>query len=101
MMKQVIALSHVQGPTPMRTSVKERKVDLADQKKRMAHIIISNVRERGWSLTEAGKYFGISVSRMSSLNTGKIDNFSLDYMFTMLASLGYRPNIQLSFQQFQ
>lgn len=56
----------------------------------LAIMIRDIIDSKGWTQTEAAQQLGISQPRVSALVNGKIRNFSLDAMFAILYTLGFR-----------
>ncbi|WOD06849.1 helix-turn-helix transcriptional regulator [Marinomonas sp. GJ51-6] len=54
-------------------------------------IMLSNlIKEQGWTQVEAAEKLGIKQSRISDLKNAKIEKFTIDAMFDMLDTLGFR-----------
>lgn len=69
--------------SPEEASKSVLKADLA--------IMIRNIiDQQGWSQSEAAEKLAISQPRVSDVKKGKIDKFTLDALFSMLDSLGFR-----------
>jgi len=64
------------------------KVDLS--------IMISNlIREQGWTQSEAADNLNVHQSRISELANAKIEKFTIDAMFDMLDTLGFRARMNM------
>ena len=64
------------------------KVDLS--------IMITNlIRERGWTQSEAADNLNVHQSRISELANAKIEKFTIDAMFDMLDTLGFRARMNM------
>lgn len=48
------------------------------------------IKSHGWTQDEAAERLGITQPRVSDLVNAKLDKFTLDAMFDMLDSLGFR-----------
>jgi len=54
-------------------------------------IMIREIMEQqGWTQKEAAEILGVSLSRVCDVINGKIDNFTLDELFSMLHQLGFK-----------
>ena len=54
-------------------------------------IMIRDIIERqGWTQSEAASKLGVAQPRVSDVVNGKIEKFTLDMLFSMLDSLGFR-----------
>lgn len=53
------------------------------------------IQARGLTQAQAAKLFGVSQPRVSDLNRGHIDRFSVDALIKMLARAGYRVDLTL------
>ena len=47
------------------------------------------IESQGWTQEEAAQKLGVSQPRISDIKNGKIDKFTLDFLFSMLDKLGY------------
>lgn len=56
----------------------------------LAIMIRDIIEQNGWTQKEAALHLGIQQPHISLLMNGKISKFSLDKMFSMLDSLGFR-----------
>jgi len=64
------------------------KVDLS--------IMITNlIREQGWTQSEAADNLNMHQSRISELANAKIEKFTIDAMFDMLDTLGFRARMNM------
>lgn len=60
-------------------------------------IMITNlIKEKGWTQTVAAEKLSIKQSRVSDLKNAKIDLFTIDAMFDMLESLGFRAKMSMT-----
>ena len=48
------------------------------------------IENQGWTQAEAAIRLGVKQPRVSDVKNGKIDKFTLDALFSMLDSLGFR-----------
>lgn len=53
------------------------------------------IEARGWTQAHAAQSLGISQPRVSDLNRGKWDKFSLDMLLTLAIRVGLQPHIEL------
>lgn len=59
-------------------------------------IMLSNlIKEQGWTQVEAAEKLGIKQSRISDLKNAKIEKFTIDAMFDMLDSLGFKAKMSM------
>ncbi|MFT2097081.1 helix-turn-helix domain-containing protein [Marinomonas sp. 2405UD66-6] len=59
-------------------------------------IMLSNlIKEQGWTQVEAAEKLGIKQSRISDLKNAKIEKFTIDAMFDMLDTLGFRAHTSM------
>jgi len=59
-------------------------------------IMLSNlIKEQGWTQVEAAEKLGIKQSRISDLKNAKIEKFTIDAMFDMLDTLGFRAQMSM------
>ncbi|MCU1794505.1 helix-turn-helix domain-containing protein [Pectobacterium polaris] len=59
-------------------------------------IMITNlIKEKGWTQKEAAEKLGINQSRVSELKNAKIELFTIDAMFDMLDTLGFRAKMSM------
>ena len=61
----------------------------------LMNAIIELIRKQGLTQAEAAKRLGVTQPRISDLMRGKIDLFSLDTLFDMLALAGRRVEIKV------
>ena len=53
------------------------------------------IKEKSWNQLEAAEALGVTQSRISDLVNGKIEKFTLDFMFDMLDKLGFRAKVSM------
>ena len=53
-------------------------------------VLITLIRENGWTQAHAAKVLNVSAPRMSNLFKGYLDKFSIDTLIEMLARTGYK-----------
>ena len=58
-------------------------------------MIMNLIKEKGWTQKEAAEKLGINQSRVSELKNAKIELFTLDAMFDMLDTLGFRAKMSM------
>jgi predicted XRE-type DNA-binding protein len=64
------------------------KVDLS--------IMITNlIKEHKWTQVEAAQHLDVQQSRISELANAKIEKFTIDAMFDMLDTLGFRARMSM------
>ncbi len=51
------------------------------------------IKAQGWTQTEAANHFGIPQPRISNLMRGKINDFTIDTLVNLLASVGQRVTL--------
>jgi predicted XRE-type DNA-binding protein len=52
------------------------------------------IEQQRWTQTEAAERLGVSQPRVSDIKNGKIDKFTLDMLFSILDSLGFRAEFK-------
>jgi predicted XRE-type DNA-binding protein len=55
-----------------------------------------HIAEQGLSQTQAAKKFGVTQPRISDLNRGRIDLFSIDTLVNMLATAGLHVELHIA-----
>lgn len=53
-------------------------------------MIRDNIEQQGWTQEEAAERLGVTQLSISDVVNGKIDEFTLDILFSMLDELGFR-----------
>ena len=53
-----------------------------------------HIKAQGWTQTEAAKHFGVPQPRISNLMRGKINDFTIDTLVNLLASVGQRVALE-------
>jgi predicted XRE-type DNA-binding protein len=53
------------------------------------------IERNNWTQVQAAKALGVTQSRISDLNRGKWEKFSLDMLLTLAARAGLQPQIKL------
>jgi predicted XRE-type DNA-binding protein len=53
------------------------------------------IERNDWTQVQAAKALGVTQSRISDLNRGKWEKFSLDMLLTLAARAGLQPQIKL------
>lgn len=53
------------------------------------------IKQREWTQVQAAEALGVTQSRVSDLVNGKIDRFTLDALFDMLDTLGFRARVSM------
>jgi predicted XRE-type DNA-binding protein len=51
------------------------------------------IKAQGWTQTEAAKHFGVPQPRISNLMRGKINDFTIDTLVNLLASVDQRVTL--------
>lgn len=59
-------------------------------------MIMNLIKEKGWTQKEAAEKLGINQSRVSELKNAKIELFTIDAMFDMLDTLGFRAKMSIT-----
>jgi len=54
-----------------------------------------NIRTNGWTQAEAARRLGVTQPRISDLLRGKITQFSIDTLVSMLAEAGLRVEMRI------
>ncbi len=67
--------------------------DQALFKEKLALMVLDAIHDRGWSQTFAAKQLGVSQPRISNLENGKYEKFSVDMLIRLACALGYRMEI--------
>lgn len=62
----------------------------------LMNALIALIERRGLTQARAARLFGVSQPRVSDLNRGKIDKFSVDTLMAMLWHAGIRVRVVLS-----
>ena len=55
-----------------------------------------HIKRQGLTQAQAARLLGVSQPRVSDLNRGKIDLFSIDTLVNMLAAAGLRVEVQIA-----
>ena len=55
----------------------------------------AHIRKQGWTRVEAARHLGVTQPRISDLVCGKISEFGLDNLVTMLARAGMAVDIRV------
>lgn len=53
-------------------------------------VLITLIRQKGWTQAAAAQELSISTPRMSNLFRGYLDKFSIDALLEMLVRIGYK-----------
>lgn len=62
-------------------------------KARLTRLITNAIDEKGWTQKEAAKHLGTSQPKISDLNRGKIDKFSVEKLISFLTDLEHDVTI--------
>lgn len=58
--------------------------------------IAGRIKENGWDILEVSQHFGITQRQASQLVKTKIDDFSLDMLWTLAMQLGLRLELSVA-----
>ena len=61
----------------------------------MSIMITSLIKEQEWTQSEAAHKLNVHQSRISELANAKIEKFTIDAMFDMLDTLGFRARMSM------
>lgn len=56
------------------------------------------INEKGWTQVQAAKHFAVPQPRISEINKGKIERFSVDKLISMLSRVGQHVSVKVSSQ---
>ena len=62
----------------------------------LMHEVVEYINRAGITQTEAARRFGVTQPRISDLNRGKVDLFSIDALVNMLTVAGLRLELTIS-----
>ncbi len=54
-----------------------------------------HIKAQGWTQVEAAKHLGVAQPRISGLMRGKLEDYGLDHLVTMLARAGMAVDIRV------
>lgn len=69
------------------------ELNLLILKSKLISIIVDMIKSNGWTQKLAAEKLDISQPRVSNLHKGKIDNFSIDFLFELLFNMGYKLDL--------
>lgn len=69
--------------------------DEALAKAKLASKINRLIEDKGLTQKEAAKFLGMSSSKMSALRNGRLRNFPIDLLFSLLGKLDYHVEIRV------
>jgi predicted XRE-type DNA-binding protein len=58
--------------------------------------LTEHIKHEGLTQAQAAKLLGVSQPRISDLNRGKIDLFSIDTLVNMLSAAGFHVEVQIA-----
>lgn len=70
--------------------------DVLYLKASLRNAIIKMIRANNWTQSVAAEIMGVSQPRVSSLNQAKLDDFSIDFLITMLLKAGSRLQVDVN-----
>lgn len=70
--------------------------DVLYLKASLRNAIIKMIRANNWTQSVAAEIMGVSQPRISSLNQAKLDDFSIDFLITMLLKAGSRLQVDVN-----
>ena len=65
-------------------------------KAKLAHKINSLIADQGMTQKKAADFLGISRHKMTELRNGRLKNFTIDHLFSLLGKLDYQVEIRVS-----
>jgi predicted XRE-type DNA-binding protein len=72
------------------------EANMAMFKNHLAIALIAMLKRNGWNQKAASKVLKISQPRVSNLYCGRLEKFSIDKLFELLAIVGYEINVSVS-----
>lgn len=81
--------------SPFHVTHSEETASKMAMKMDFAIMLTKLIRQRGWNQAEAATRLGLTQPRISDLMNGKIEKFTLDAMFDMLDTLGFRASFRM------
>lgn len=64
--------------------------NMKNLKVKLLMVLITMIRQKGWTQAEAAEQLQVSQPRMSNLFKGHLEKFSIDKILEMLVRIGYK-----------
>jgi predicted XRE-type DNA-binding protein len=79
-------------------AISESPAEAENMKLRSSLMIVltEHIKREGLTQAQAAKLLGVSQPRISDLNRGKIDLFSIDTLVNMLSAAGFHVEVQIA-----
>lgn len=81
--------------SPFHVTHDDEKASKMAMKMDLSIMLTNLIKEQGWTQQEAAEKFGVQQSRVSDLKNAKIEKFTVDAMFDMLDTLGFRAQMSM------
>ena len=81
--------------SPFHVTHDEEKASSMAMRVDLTIIITREIKRREWTQDQAADYLRVTQPRISDLVNGKVEKFTLDCLFDMLAKLGIRTSIRM------
>lgn len=81
--------------SPFHVTYDEAMASKMAMKMDFAIMLTKLIRQKGWTQTQAAERLALTQPRISDLMNGKIEKFTLDTMFDMLDTLGFRTAFRM------
>lgn len=81
--------------SPFHVTHNDEKASKMAMKVDLSIMLTGLIQEKGWTQQEAAEKLGVQQSRVSELKNAKIEKFTIDAMFDMLDSLGFRVHMSM------
>lgn len=65
-------------------------------KSNLVMVLVTLIRQKGWTQTVAAKNLNVSAPRMSNLLKGHLSKFSIDTLLEMLVRAGYKIDVDFN-----
>lgn len=80
---------NIYSPVELLTDNPDEQADF-ELKMNMMIAIRDIIEMNNWTQADAAEQLGVSQPRISNLNRGKLEKFSIDMLMSMLTKLGFR-----------
>lgn len=64
--------------------------NMKELKAKLLIVLVTMIRQKGWTQSDAAKELGVSQPRISNLFKAHIEKFSIDTLIEMLVRIGYK-----------
>lgn len=81
--------------SPFHVTYNEETASKLAMKMDFAIMLTKLIRQKGWNQAQAAEHLALTQPRISDLMNGKIEKFTLDAMFDMLDTLGFRAAFRM------